>query len=516
MVSSGTTALHLGVRMLGWGAGDEVVTSPFSFVASANCLLYEGAKPVFADVEEETLDLDPAAAAEAVGERTAGILPVHIFGYPAAMPELEALAASTASASSRTPARRSARSTPRAAGRRPRQPRHLRLLRQQADDDGGGGDDRPPRRRRGGAPALGAQPGPRRRHGLARPRSPRLQLPPLRPRRGARRRPGREARLAAGAPARAVAAMYEERPRGARGRRARRSPAAAPRCAAGSSTRSASPAGVDRDATIARLGERGIASKAYLPCIHLFPHLRELGYREGQFPVAEAAAADSLALPFFPAMSEAQVERVCQELAAALGRANSRHNRRPMARFRKDPDPRFWRLNRSLAFDWRLAPYDIDQSRAHARGLRGIGVLDEDELAQIEAGLERVHARMAEHGFEFDPGRRGHPHGDRAPARRGDRAAGRQAPHRPLAQRPGRDRRRDGRPGALAAGDRALRGGDGAPAGAGRVATATGRCPATPTCSAPSRSTSATTCSPTSGCSPATCCASSSRSTAPA
>ena len=86
-------ALHLGVRVLGWGEGDEVVTSPFSFVASANCLLYEGAKPVFADVEPETLDLDPAAAAAAVGERTVGLLPVHIFGYPAAMPELEALAA---------------------------------------------------------------------------------------------------------------------------------------------------------------------------------------------------------------------------------------------------------------------------------------------------------------------------------------------------------------------------------------------------------------------------------------
>jgi dTDP-4-amino-4,6-dideoxygalactose transaminase len=81
------------------------------------------------------------------------------------------------------------------------------------------------------------------------------------------------------------------------------------------------PAGADRDATIARLAERGVASKAYLPCIHLFPHLRELGYREGQFPVAEAASADSLALPFFPAMAEQQVERVCQELASALGQA---------------------------------------------------------------------------------------------------------------------------------------------------------------------------------------------------
>jgi argininosuccinate lyase len=74
-----------------------------------------------------------------------------------------------------------------------------------------------------------------------------------------------------------------------------------------------------------------------------------------------------------------------------------------MARFRKDPDPRFWRLNRSLPFDWQLAIYDIDQSRAHARGLHGIGVLDAEELERMDAGLERVRARMAEHGFEFDP-----------------------------------------------------------------------------------------------------------------
>ena len=77
--------------------------------------------------------------------------------------------------------------------------------------------------------------------------------------------------------------------------------------------------GIDRDGVIGRLAERGIPSKAYLPCIHLFPHLRELGYREGQFPVAEDAAARSLALPFFTSIAEAQVERVCAELAAALG-----------------------------------------------------------------------------------------------------------------------------------------------------------------------------------------------------
>jgi argininosuccinate lyase len=73
-----------------------------------------------------------------------------------------------------------------------------------------------------------------------------------------------------------------------------------------------------------------------------------------------------------------------------------------MSRFRKEPDPRFWQLNRSIEFDWRLAPYDIDQSQAHARGLHGVGVLDDEELEQIQDGLERVRSRMGEHGFRFE------------------------------------------------------------------------------------------------------------------
>jgi argininosuccinate lyase len=73
-----------------------------------------------------------------------------------------------------------------------------------------------------------------------------------------------------------------------------------------------------------------------------------------------------------------------------------------MSRFRKDPDPRFWRLNRSIEFDWRLAPYDIDQSQAHARALLRIGVLDEDELARVDAGLDSVRERIGSHGFEFE------------------------------------------------------------------------------------------------------------------
>jgi argininosuccinate lyase len=75
-----------------------------------------------------------------------------------------------------------------------------------------------------------------------------------------------------------------------------------------------------------------------------------------------------------------------------------------MSRFRKDPDPRFWRLNRSIEFDWRLAPYDIDQSQAHARALCEIGVLNEEELKRMCAGLDRVRERIGQHGFEFHEG----------------------------------------------------------------------------------------------------------------
>ena len=72
-----------------------------------------------------------------------------------------------------------------------------------------------------------------------------------------------------------------------------------------------------------------------------------------------------------------------------------------MSRFRKEPDLRFWRLNRSIEFDARLAPYDIDQSQVHARALHRIGVLDEGELERIESGLEDVGRRIGQAGFSF-------------------------------------------------------------------------------------------------------------------
>jgi dTDP-4-amino-4,6-dideoxygalactose transaminase len=90
-VSSGTAGLHLACRIAGIGPGDEVITSPYSFVASANCFIYEGAHPVFADIDPRTLNLDPAAVEAAVTDKTRAIVAVDIFGYPCELDELRAI-----------------------------------------------------------------------------------------------------------------------------------------------------------------------------------------------------------------------------------------------------------------------------------------------------------------------------------------------------------------------------------------------------------------------------------------
>ena len=92
-VSSGTAGLHLLCHIAGVGPGDEVITSPVSFVSTANCFLFEGATPVFADVDPRTLNLDPAAVEAAVTERTRAIVAVDMFGYPSELDELRALCA---------------------------------------------------------------------------------------------------------------------------------------------------------------------------------------------------------------------------------------------------------------------------------------------------------------------------------------------------------------------------------------------------------------------------------------
>lgn len=87
-VNSGTSGLHLAVRALGIGQGDEVITTPFSFVASSNCILYEKARPVFADINPKTLNIDPSEIEKKITSKTKAILPVHVFGHPADMKEI--------------------------------------------------------------------------------------------------------------------------------------------------------------------------------------------------------------------------------------------------------------------------------------------------------------------------------------------------------------------------------------------------------------------------------------------
>lgn len=91
-VSSGTAGLHLAVKSLGLKKDDEVITSPFSFISSSNCLLYEGVKPIFVDIEETTFNLDHSKIEKAITKKTKAILPVHIFGQSCEMDKIMKIA----------------------------------------------------------------------------------------------------------------------------------------------------------------------------------------------------------------------------------------------------------------------------------------------------------------------------------------------------------------------------------------------------------------------------------------
>lgn len=91
-VNSGTSALHLIIRALGITKGDEVITTPFSFIASANCILYEGAKPVFVDIDKNTLNIDVSKIEEKITNKTKAILAVDVFSHPADFNELKKIA----------------------------------------------------------------------------------------------------------------------------------------------------------------------------------------------------------------------------------------------------------------------------------------------------------------------------------------------------------------------------------------------------------------------------------------
>lgn len=90
--SNGTAALHGACYAAGIGSGDEVITSPLTFAASANCILYQGGKPVFADIDEQTYNINPKEIEQKITEKTKAIIPVHFTGQPCALDEIDDLA----------------------------------------------------------------------------------------------------------------------------------------------------------------------------------------------------------------------------------------------------------------------------------------------------------------------------------------------------------------------------------------------------------------------------------------
>jgi perosamine synthetase len=319
-VSSGTAGLHLALRAVGVERGDEVVTSPFSFVASANAVLYEGARPVFADIDPVTLNLDPQAAAAAVGERTRAVLPVHIFGYPAAMGEFEALAArhglGIVEDACEALGARHADGT--AVGGRGNPAVFGFYANKQITTGEGGmvtlGDPElkariDSERNQGRAPDMGWLDHDRLGFNY--------RLSDIACALGIEQLRRLEELLAARA---RVAELYRELLAEVEGLQL-------PCADAGGEVRGwfvfvvQLPRGVERDTVIRHLGAQGVQSKPYLPAIHLMSFYRErLGHRPGEFPVCEDVARRSLALPFFPGLGEEQVRRVERALRDALER----------------------------------------------------------------------------------------------------------------------------------------------------------------------------------------------------
>jgi perosamine synthetase len=315
-VSSGTAGLHLCMRLAGVGRGDEVITSPYSFVASANCAIYEGATPVFADIDPQTFNLDPASVEAALTDRTKAVVAVDIFGYPCELDELRAIC-----------------------------DRHGLALVEDACEALGarykgeaiGSHGHPavfafyPNKQmttgEGGAVTTGSA----EEHELlvSLRNQGRLEtsswlqhgrlgfnyrLDDLSAALGIGQLEKLDRILAA---RREVAARYGE---------LLADVDVELMCSDDAEHKRswfvyvvALPASVDRARVMAELRAQGIGSAEYVPCVHLQPYMRETyGFAEGVCPVAEEIASRTLALPFYPQLESQDQERVVEALRAAL------------------------------------------------------------------------------------------------------------------------------------------------------------------------------------------------------
>ena len=313
--SSGTAGLHCCLHALGVGPGDEVITSSFSFVASANVILYTGATPVFAEVDPLTFNMDPAAVEAAITPRTKAILIVDIFGYPADVPALVDIAHrhglgivedACQSIDGDLNGRKlgtfghpavfgfyaNKQLTTAEGGVVLTDDDDLYTLLKSLTNQGRSDD---------GAWLVHSRLGFNYRLSDVHAAIGVAQLERLDWMQDARGR---------------IAGMYQDRMQHVQGVTPmyegpeRRSWFVyAPRL----------DADLDRDAIIGRLEAEGVSAKPYLPCIHLQPYYREAhGHGPGELPITESISASTIALPFFCEMTEEQVDRVCSALERAI------------------------------------------------------------------------------------------------------------------------------------------------------------------------------------------------------
>jgi perosamine synthetase len=316
-VTSGTAGLHVLCHGLGLGDGDEVITSPISFVATANCFIFEGATPVFADVDPATLNLDPAAVEAAITPRTRAIVAVDMFGYPCELDEIRAIAS-----------------------------RHgLAVIADSAEALGAEYKGSPVGSH--GVPAVfGFYPNKQittGEGGVATTHSEEEALLLRSLRNQGRSYESRwfhhvrvgfnyrftDLQAAVGIAQlekldeilslrAAAAARYGELLAGFDGLEL-------PHPDDADHKRSwfvyvvRIPRGADFEGVLERMAADGVEAGHYVPCVHLQPYMRErYGFAEGMCPVAEDAAARSLALPFFPEIQHEDQERVVEALRTAL------------------------------------------------------------------------------------------------------------------------------------------------------------------------------------------------------
>jgi len=313
--SSGTAGLHCCLHALGIGPGDEVITSSFSFVASANVIVYTGATPVFAEVDPLTFNMDPAAVEAAITPRTRAILVVDIFGYPADVPALIAIAERHGLAIVEDACQSidgdfngkklgtyghpsvygfyaNKQLTTAEGGVILTDDDALYLLLKSLTNQGRSDD---------GAWLVHSRLGFNYRLSDVHAAIGIAQIERLDWMQDAR------ARIAARYQARmasidGVTPMYE-------GPQRRSWFVYAPRL----------DADLARDAIIGRLEAEGVSAKPYLPCIHLQPYYRtDHGHAPGELPVTEEISASTIALPFFCEMTDEQVDRVCDTMERAI------------------------------------------------------------------------------------------------------------------------------------------------------------------------------------------------------